>query len=73
MWREIGSASAQSRVRTAEEVLARLRAGARPEEIEAARARVAVAAAQVATLEKGLTDATCNPRSAASSPKNWSR
>ncbi len=52
------AASAQSRVRTAEEVLARLRAGSRPEEIETARARVAVAAAQVATLEKGLTDAT---------------
>ncbi len=50
--------SAQSRVRTAEEALAKLRAGSRPEEIDTARARVAGAAAQVATLEKGLTDAT---------------
>ena len=49
--------SAQSRVRTAEEALAKLRAGTRPEEIDTARARVAVAAAQVASLEKGLTDA----------------
>jgi HlyD family secretion protein len=50
--------SSQSRVRTAEEGLAKLRAGSRPEEIDTARARVAAAAAQVATLEKGLTDAT---------------
>jgi HlyD family secretion protein len=48
----------QSRVRTAEEALAKLKAGARPEEIDAARARVAATAAQLATLEKGLTDAT---------------
>lgn len=51
-------ASAQSRVRTAEEALAKLRAGSRPEEIDTARARVAAAVAQMATLEKGLTDAT---------------
>jgi HlyD family secretion protein len=51
-------ASAESRVRTSEEVLARLRAGARQEEIDAARARVTVVLAQVATLEKGLADAT---------------
>lgn len=49
---------AQSRVRTADEALARLKAGARPEEIDAARARVAGAAAQIASLEKGITDAT---------------
>jgi HlyD family secretion protein len=49
---------AQSRVRTAEEVLAKLKAGARQEEIDAARARVAAAAAQIASLEKGVTDAT---------------
>src|SRR5688500_9618749 len=35
-------ASAQSRVRTAEEAHAKLKAGARPEEVDAARARVAV-------------------------------
>jgi HlyD family secretion protein len=51
-------ASAESRVRTSEEVLARLRAGARQEEIDAARARVTVVLAQIATLEKGLADAT---------------
>jgi HlyD family secretion protein len=51
-------ASAQSRVRTAEEALAKLRAGARPEEIDAARARVTAATAQIATLEKGLHDAS---------------
>ncbi len=50
--------SAQSRVRTAEEALARVKAGARPEEIDAARARVSAAAAQIASLEKGLHDAT---------------
>jgi HlyD family secretion protein len=48
----------ESRVKTAEETLARFRAGARPEEIDASRARVAVVAAQIASLEKGLTDAT---------------
>jgi HlyD family secretion protein len=51
-------AQAQSRVRTAEEALAKLRAGARPEEVDAARARVAAATAQIATLRKGLDDAT---------------
>ncbi len=51
-------ASAESRVRTAQEAHARLRAGARPEEIDAARARVAAATAQIAALEKGVSDAT---------------
>ena len=49
---------AESRVKTAEEVLAKLRAGARPEEVDAARARVNVVAAQIASLQKGVTDAT---------------
>jgi HlyD family secretion protein len=48
---------AESRVKTADETLAKLRAGARPEEIDAARARVNVVAAQIASLEKGLSDA----------------
>ena len=39
-------------------MVAKLRAGARREEIEAARARVSGAVAQIATLEKGLSDAT---------------
>jgi len=51
-------ASAQSRVKAAEEALARVKAGARPEEIDAARARVAVVSAQIATLEKGVHDAS---------------
>jgi HlyD family secretion protein len=48
----------ESRVKSAEEGLAKLRAGARREEINAARARVDVVSAQIASLEKGLTDAT---------------
>ena len=51
-------AAAQSRVRTAEETLARVRAGARREEVEAARARVTVVTEQIAALEKTLGDAT---------------
>lgn len=51
-------ASAESRVKTAEEVLSKLRAGARREEVDAARARVATVAAQITSLEKGITDAT---------------
>jgi HlyD family secretion protein len=50
--------SAEARVRTAEEALARLRAGARQEEIDAARARVSAAAAQLATLQKARADGT---------------
>jgi HlyD family secretion protein len=49
--------SAQGRLRTAEEVVAKLRAGARKEEVDAARARVATVTAQLAPLEKGLADA----------------
>ena len=49
---------AESRVKAAEEVLAKLRAGSRPEEIDAARARVGTVTAQIAALEKGLHDAT---------------
>jgi len=45
-------------VRSATEALARLRAGARREEIDAARARLAVTAAQIATLEQNLAYAT---------------
>ena len=48
----------EGRVRSAEETLAKLKAGARPEEIETARARVNVVSAQIESLEKGLTDAT---------------
>jgi HlyD family secretion protein len=49
--------SAGEQVRAARETVARLKQGARPEEIEAARARVAAADAQIAVLEKALADA----------------
>lgn len=48
---------AEERVRAAREALARLRAGARPQEIDAARARVAAVDAQIASLEENLRDA----------------
>jgi HlyD family secretion protein len=51
-------ASAETRVRTADEVVAKLRAGARKEEVDAARARVTAVSAQIASLEKGMGDAT---------------
>jgi HlyD family secretion protein len=47
----------ESRLRASEQTVARLRAGARPQEIDAARARVAGAAAQVATAEDSIKDA----------------
>jgi HlyD family secretion protein len=50
--------AADERARAAGEVLERLRAGARPEEIEAAKARVAAAEAQIATWQKAIADAT---------------
>jgi HlyD family secretion protein len=49
---------AESRVRALDQGTARLRAGARAEEIEAARARVAAAVVNVATAEKALADTT---------------
>jgi HlyD family secretion protein len=49
---------AQERLRGTAETLARLKAGARPEEIDAARARVASVDAQIATLDKAIRDAT---------------
>lgn len=49
--------SAEERVRAARETVARLKQGARPEEIEAARTRVAVTDAQIAMFEKALADA----------------
>jgi HlyD family secretion protein len=51
-------ASSESRVKTAQELVSKLQAGARPEEIEAARARVSTVSAQIASLEKVLGDAT---------------
>ena len=51
-------ASARSRETAAREAVARLRSGARREEVDAARARVAVIDAQIASIQKGKTDAT---------------
>ena len=48
---------AEERTRAARETLGRLRAGARPQEIEAARARVAAIDAQIASLDENLRDA----------------
>jgi HlyD family secretion protein len=47
----------QERAQAAADALARVRAGARPQEIEAARARVASVDAQIATVQKGIADA----------------
>jgi HlyD family secretion protein len=49
--------AAEQRAQAASEALDRLRAGARPQEIQAARARVAAAEAQIATLQKNRSDA----------------
>lgn len=49
--------AARERTRAANEAVARLRAGARPEEIAGARARVAAADAQIAVLKKSVADA----------------
>jgi len=49
---------AEERLRAATEVLNRLMAGARREEIDGARARLAYAEAQIATIAKGIRDAT---------------
>ena len=49
--------AASERARAASEGLSRIRAGSRAEEIAAARARVAMVDAQIATLEKGKADA----------------
>ena len=49
--------AAEQRAEGASEALDRLRAGARPQEIDAARARVAAADAQIASLQKNRGDA----------------
>jgi HlyD family secretion protein len=58
--REVAAAkvnAARERVKAAAEALARLKAGARPEEIAAARARVSIMEAHIASLEKSRADA----------------
>ena len=50
--------AARDRIRAAAENVARLRAGARPEEIDGARARIAAADVQIATWQKAIADAT---------------
>ena len=59
--------AAEQRAQAAAEALARLRAGARPQEIDAARARVAAADAQIATLEKSLARRRSSTRRSAAS------
>lgn len=56
--------AARHRVAAADAATARLRAGARPEEIEAARAQVAAADVQIAALEHDRADATVSAPSA---------
>ena len=51
-----GNTRREDRAQAAADNLARLRAGARPQEIEAARARVAAVDAQIASLQKSLGD-----------------
>jgi membrane fusion protein YbhG len=53
-------AASNNRVASATASLARLRAGARPEEIAAAQARVQASDAQIAIWEKAIADATVN-------------
>jgi HlyD family secretion protein len=50
--------AAEDRVRAARELVARLQAGSRREDIDAARARVSVGDAQLAVLEKSRADAS---------------
>ena len=50
--------AARDRVTAARESVARLRSGPRAEDVEAARARVAAVAAQIAAWEKSIADAT---------------
>ena len=49
--------AAQDRAQAAADVVAKLKAGSRPQEIEAGRARVSAADAQIATLRKAIADA----------------
>lgn len=59
--REVAQArlqAARDRTRAANELVAKLRSGARPEELAAARARVAAMDAQIAVLLKNAQDAT---------------
>lgn len=58
--REVAAArvkAAEDRARAASDALARVKAGARPQEVASARARVSAMDAQVATLQKSLADA----------------
>jgi HlyD family secretion protein len=49
--------AAQDRARAASDLVAKLQSGSRPQEIDAGRARVAAADAQIATLHKAIADA----------------
>jgi HlyD family secretion protein len=56
--------NAEERVRAATEAAARVKAGPRPQEIDAARARLAVVDAEIAALKKAIDDATVTAPSA---------
>ena len=58
MWRRERLTAARERAKAARETAARVKAGSRKEEIDAARARLAMVDAQIATQEKALEDAT---------------
>ena len=58
--REVAAArvrGAQERAQAASDTLAKVRSGARPQEVDAARARVSAVDAQLATLQKNIGDA----------------
>jgi HlyD family secretion protein len=58
--REVAAArvrGAQERAQAASDTLAKVRSGARPQEVDAARARVSAVDAQIATLQKNIADA----------------
>jgi HlyD family secretion protein len=58
--RDVASArvrAAEDRAQAASDLVAKLKAGSRPQEIDAGRARVASADAQIATLRKAISDA----------------
>jgi HlyD family secretion protein len=54
----------EARIKAADQLSSRLRAGSRPEELAAARARITAANAQIATIEKAMADATLTSPSA---------
>ena len=73
MWRGIACRPRRAGSGPPRKCSSKLRAGARREEVDAARARVATVTAQIAPLEKSIGDATLSRRSPASSPRSSSK